>query len=125
VIRLEINLSELSGNKLKADLKASRVNKSYHNKHKNGSGNFGFVIVYELEGLKDVGCGMKVPNEEWFQLSGDYDSNKKLYHLDFGTYARPINRIPIEYNYDRLKAYMEEFIKEYLKLKASGLDQSL
>jgi hypothetical protein len=115
VIRLEINLIELSGNKLKADLKASRVRMSYHNKHKDGSGNFGFVIVYELEGLKDIGCGMTAPNESWFDLNGDYDNTKRVLNLTFGTYSRPISRIPKEWRYTELKAYMTSFIEAKLK----------
>lgn len=112
---MEINLSELSGNKLKADLKASRVRMSYHNKHKDGSGNFGFVIVFELEGVKDIGCGMTAPNEKWFQLSGDYSSTKKILDLTFGTYSRPINRIPKEWRYAELRDYMDTFIQERFK----------
>ena len=107
-----MNFLELKGTKLRADLKASRVQKSYNNKHKDGSGNFGFVIVFELEGLKDVGCGMKVPNEKWFQISGNYRPDKECYCLDFGSYSRPINHIPRDWNYQQVIAYMAEFISK-------------
>lgn len=109
-----MNFKELSGNNLKRDLKASSVRKSYENKHKDGSGNFGFVIVFKLEGLKDIGCGMKAPNDRWFQISGDYRPDKECYHLDFGSYSRPINHIPSEWNYQQAIEYMAKFILEHM-----------
>lgn len=109
-----ITFLELKGTTLRSDLKASRVQKSYNNKHKDGSGNFGFVIIFELEGLKDVGCGMKAPNERWFQISGDYRADKGCYSLSFGSYSRPINHIPSEWNYQQIIDYMAKFIQEHM-----------
>jgi hypothetical protein len=111
---IRMKFLELKGTKLRTDLKASRVNKSYNNKHKDGSGNFGFVIVYDLEGFKDVGCGMKEPNSKWFQISGDYRADKEFYSLSFGSYSRPINRIPLEWNYQQVIEYMAKFIQEHM-----------
>lgn len=105
---------ELKGTSLRASLKASRVSMSYHNKHKDGSGNFGFVIVFKLEGVKDIGCGMTAPNDRWFQLSGNYRATKECYSLDFGSYSRPINHIPSEWTYDQMIIYMTEFISKHM-----------
>jgi len=112
-----MQLSELSGVILRNELRVSRVRQSYHNKHKDGSGNFGFVIVIEKEGFVDVGCGQKAPNESWFQLSGNYTAEKRLYGLNFGDYARPICRIPNEWTFSELKKYMLGFIDAHEKSK--------
>lgn len=112
-----INLLALKGTQLRKDLKATRVCMSYHNKHKDGSGNFGFVIVFDLGGLKDVGCGMKAPNERWFQISGDYTPNKECYHLSFGNYSRPIISLPNEWSYLEILAYMSQFITKSISEK--------
>lgn len=111
---IRMKFLELKGTQLRKDLKASNVNMSYHNKHKDGSGNFEFVIVFKLEGLKDIGCGMKAPNDKWFQISGDYRPDKECYHLDFGSCSRPINKIPIEWNYQQIIEYMAKFIQEHM-----------
>ena len=105
---------ELKGTKLRKDLKASRVTKSYENKHKDGSGNFGFVIVYNLEGFKDIGCGLKTSNDKWFQLSGNYRPNGECFSLQFGSYSRPINHIPSEWNYQQIVEYIIKFIAEHI-----------
>lgn len=105
-----MNLNELSGVILRKELRVSRVRQSYHNKHKDGSGNFGYVLVIEKGGLKDVGCGQTAPNESWFQLSGNYTAQKQLYGLTFGDYSRPISRIPNEWTFTELKKYMLGFI---------------
>ena len=105
-----INFKELSGVTLKNALFASRVRKSYENKHKDGSGNFGFVIVYEKEGMKDIGCGMQTKNEHWFQLSGNYTMDKTCYGMDFGDYARPIHQVQTDWIFTQLIDFMRRFI---------------
>lgn len=112
MITMVMNLDVLSGSTLRKALNASRVRMSYHNKHKDGSGNFGFVIVYEHDGVKDAGCGMTVANESWFQLSGAYTGQKQVYGLTFGTYSRPISRIPNEWTYQQVLDYMLRFIEQ-------------
>lgn len=107
-----MELRELNGVVLRNALKASRVRMSYHNKHKDGSGNFGFVIVFEKEGMVDVGCGMQAKNEAWFQISGNYTAEKQLYGLYFGDYSRPINSIPNEWTFRELSEYMKQFIAQ-------------
>ena len=108
--KIMINLSELSGVTFRNALNASRVRKSYENKHKDGSGNFGFVIIFEKAGVKDVGCGMTAPNETWFALHGHYTPQKQVYGLNFGDYSRPISRIPDDWTFKQLKDYMWTFI---------------
>jgi len=70
--RASLTISQLSGLKLKEDIGFSRATKRYHNKHKDGSGNFGFTLV------KD---------DAWFNLSGDYDSKGNVWSLGFGKYS--------------------------------------
>jgi hypothetical protein len=122
-VKCVINLNELSGVTLRNALNASRVRMSYHNKHKDGSGNFGFVIVFEHEGVKDAGCGITVPNETWFQLSGSYNAQKEIYSLDFGDYARPIGRIPRDFSFGELKTYMEITIAQVEDAKIKSTNQ--
>lgn len=107
-----MELRELNGVVLRNALKASRVRMSYHNKHKDGSGNFGFVIVFEKEGMVDVGCGMQAKNEAWFQISGNYTAEKRLYGLSFGNYSSATARIPNEWNFSELTNYMLKFIAQ-------------
>jgi hypothetical protein len=107
-----VQLNELSGVILRNELKASRVRMSYHNKHKDGSGNFGFVVVFEKEGLVDVGCGIKAKNEAWFQINGNYTPEKRLYGLSFGNYSSATARIPQEWNFAQLSEYMKKYISE-------------
>ena len=105
-----MQLNELSGVILRKELRVSRVRMSYHNKHKDGSGNFGFVIVIEKEGMVDVGCGIQAKNEAWFQISGNYTAEKRLYGLSFGDYSRATIRLPNEWNFSEIIAYMKQFI---------------
>ncbi len=92
------------------EVKASRCVMSYHNKHKDGSGNFGFVIVFAHEGTKDAGCGIRVANESWFALHGHYSSQKQVYGLNFGDYSRPISQIPNDWTFAQISEYMNKFI---------------
>lgn len=89
---------------------ADNVRQSYHNKHKDKSGNFGIVIRFELGGKIDAGCGMMVDNDAVYELHGDYASDKTLYNLCFGTVSRPITPIPEGLNYAQIVEYMNTWI---------------
>lgn len=65
-------VKELNGRKLKKDLEADVVRKTYHNKHVDGSGNFGFVIRRQ---------------NQLYRIDGDYNRFGQITHLDFGDYA--------------------------------------
>ena len=106
-----MRFEELSGNRLKKALEATRTVKSYHNKHVDGSGNFGFVIVFKRsDALKDVGCGMKVADEKWYNLHGNYTTDKTIYGLSFGDYASAGASIPNEWNFRQLIDFAKRFI---------------
>lgn len=68
-----MQIDELKGSKIKKDIEAKTVRKEYHNKHKDGSGNFGFV--------------MKFPNGNLYRLDGNYNKDGKVYYLDYGKYS--------------------------------------
>lgn len=68
-----IKINQITGNKIKKLTGAERVRKSYHNKHKRGSGNFGFVVVF--------------PNNDWYRIDGDYGVDGVVYNLRVNTYG--------------------------------------
>jgi len=70
-----MEIKELNGRKLKKDLEAGIVRKTYHNKHVDGSGNFGFIIRRGNDG------------QYWYRIDGVYDKNGRITHLDFSDYA--------------------------------------
>lgn len=91
----------LSGTKLKKDLGAVRVSKSYHNKQKSGSGNFGFVMIFKTDKPK--------PHDEaWFRLSGVYDSGGKIVSLGFGRYSSAGSRGIETFTYTELVSYIKQ-----------------
>jgi len=65
-----LTLNELKGQKLKRDLKLDSAIKSWHNKHKDGSGTFGFMLT---KGTK------------WVRLAGSYTPTGKVYNLTIET----------------------------------------
>ena len=65
-----MQFSELKGPRIKKSLNLKRISKNYHNKHKSGSGNFGFFMVTQ--------AGDK------FDLRGMYDSTGRITSLSFG-----------------------------------------
>lgn len=85
-----MKISEITGSKLKRDLEAKRALKSYHNKHRDGSGNFGFVVVFDdPRGLT---------GERWFRIDGDYSSTGEIRSLSAGPYAEAGHAVsPISY----------------------------
>jgi len=87
-----LKISELKGLKIKKDLRkagipVSHVIKRYHNKHKDGSGNFGFTVR--------VGNGW---NDLWFTIDGEYNQNGEVTVLEIKDYG---------YSGDRLDEFLE------------------
>lgn len=73
-----INIDNLNGTKLKNILGAKRVRKIYHNKHRSGSGNFGYVVIFYPD--------------DWFRFDGSYSSSGYILDLRVSTYgSRDIN----------------------------------
>ena len=70
-----MKIKELNGRKLKKDLEAVLVRKTYHNKHVDGSGNFGFIIRRGNNG------------QYWYRLYGDYNKRGEIIRLYFSDYA--------------------------------------
>ena len=69
-----MQIDELKGHKIKKDIEAETVRKEYHNKHKDGSGNFGFSIKYP-------------ENNTLYRLDGEYNRDGRIYYLDYGKYS--------------------------------------
>jgi hypothetical protein len=109
---IKMNLDALSGCVLRKALNASNVRMTYHNKHKDGSGNFGFTIIFKKDGVKDVGCGMTAPNDVWYSMHGYYNSIKQVYALHFGTYSSAGVRMPDDWTFRQVIEYCKRFIAE-------------
>src|SRR6266446_4099341 len=78
-----VRVGEFTGAKLKKDLAAIRAIKRYHNRHKDGSGNFGFTIVrFDPSLLNTYHQG-----ERWFDINGDHGSNGCIIHLRAGLFS--------------------------------------
>ena len=88
-----LTLNELKGQKLKKDLKLDSAVKSWHNKHKDGSGNFGIMLT---KGTK------------WVRLAGFHTPSGKVYNLTIETAEHAPKSISA-------KTY-EELIKQLGKL---------
>ena len=85
-----MKISEITGSKLKRDLGGKRALKSYHNKHRDGSGNFGFVVVFDDPG--------GLAGERWFRIDGEYSSTGEVTRLSAGPYAEAGHAVfPISY----------------------------
>jgi len=77
-----MKITELNGRKLKSLIEGcTSAGFIYHNKHKDGSGNFG--IYLDIQGNK-------------YRLDGEYNSNKTITSLRFGKYGGA--GVPIPYN---------------------------
>jgi hypothetical protein len=110
--KYQANFNELSGVNLRNETGATRAIKSYNNRHKDKSGNFGYVIVFNHGGMVDAGYGMKTENRTVFELSGAYASDGTLYNLRFGDVGRCSSIIPEGYNYTQIIQFMNIFIKQ-------------
>jgi hypothetical protein len=84
-----VRVGELTGSKLKKDLGAIRAIKRYHNKHRDGSGNFGFTIVKHDPALENT----YHEGERWFNVNGDYAGNGCVVRLDAGLFSQAPSRI--------------------------------
>ncbi|MCL4343900.1 MAG: hypothetical protein JRN26_04685 [Nitrososphaerota archaeon] len=91
--RTGIGMEELTGPKLKKVLGAKSIGKSYHNKHKDGTGNAGYVIVDK--------------NGKWYQLNVTYDSRGEIYDASFGPYGSAPGRLSAK-SYDELVRQIKE-----------------
>jgi hypothetical protein len=118
--KFEANFAELNGAKIRNELGATRALKSYHNKHRDKSGNFGLCVVFRLEGLIDVGCGMQTQNRDVFEIHGDYATDGTLYNLSFGEVGRCSSPIPEGYNYSQIIVFMNQYIRQYQDAKKAG-----
>jgi uncharacterized protein with NRDE domain len=98
-----LNFSALSGPKIKKFSGADRAVKRYHNKHKRGSGNFGFNIVWGTWGE---------PNYINIDLNGDYDPSGEIYNLSVHEYG---NRNSREYD-EKIKTVYRA-LKELVEVK--------
>jgi hypothetical protein len=76
-----IHISDITGPALKKHLGVRVAVKRYHNKHKDGSGNFGFTLY---------------KGEQCYDLAGSYDSTGKVYSLQFGTCSRIFGDVTTE-----------------------------
>jgi hypothetical protein len=94
----QIKINELKGTRLKRDLGLLRAIKSYQNKHKDKSGNFGFVLVFE-----------KDKKEVWFRLDGDYNKNQEIINLKADFYGGYIEEHEEEYK--KIFSYIENLKK--------------
>jgi len=63
---------DLNTKRIKQLLGAERVRKIYENKHVDGSGNLGIVIV---------------KNDLWYRIDARYNAEKEIYELNYGDYG--------------------------------------
>ena len=70
-----MKLNEIKLSQIKKNFKFKTASFRYHNKHKDGSGNFGTNLTKGTWGQNDW--------QNW-EISGEYDNNKELYCLNFG-----------------------------------------
>ena len=92
-----LSKSDLSGVRMRKGLGIEAVRKSYENKHVDGSGNFGYVLV-------------KSPRD-WYRIDGFYNSKgeiTKLYVSPYGSGGR--REIPPESNLDESLTIIKDFI---------------
>ena len=59
-MQTQIKINEMKGTQFKKDLGLLRAIKSYQNKHKDQSGNFGFVLVIEKEKKNYIICEKRI-----------------------------------------------------------------
>ena len=81
---------------MKKSLGAQRVIKRYHNKHVDGSGNFGFTIIH---------------TNVWFTLNGSYDESGVLLYLYVDNYSYGMRRFVLQ---DDVMAQIRDFIDNRL-----------
>ena len=87
-----MKVRELKGSKIKRELKKRDINivrvvKRYHNKHKDGSGNFGFTIVTNPTGNTEKDKWGRFKYEKWHSLDGEYNTDEEIFVLRFGSFS--------------------------------------
>lgn len=112
--------SELNGARMRKDLDATRVIKSYENKHKDGSGNLGFVLRYKrAQAYTTTGPYPQLIDEDWFNLSGEYRPDGTFYSLRIGAYISaglPIDLEQPNLDFDMLMNIIRDFVQEHKQL---------
>ena len=108
-----MKFEDLTGPKLKKALDAKRVRLTYHNRQNGGTGNFGFVIIFG-DKTKDY---KEDRNEKWFRIDGDYNSEKTIRHLSFGSYSGGGARGLEDMSWLELVAYMKDYVKKSINMK--------
>ena len=105
-----INLTELNSISLRKATGASRVRMSYHNKHKDNSGNFGITIIFERDGLVDAGCGIKTQDRSMYDISGMYAPDGSIYSLSFGALYQAGSRGLEDMSFEQFVEYAKKYI---------------
>jgi hypothetical protein len=100
-----MNFNDLDLKKIKKTLNFKKASLRYHNKHKDGSGNFGTNLTKGTWGEKDW--------ENW-EISGEYDNNKNLYVLRFG---KCYGGIGTKYSPDNIEEFIGIIQKHILESK--------
>jgi len=91
---VQLTIDELKGNRLKKDLGLDVASKIWDYKHKDGSGDFGFMLK---KGVK------------WVKLTGSYTPSGKVYGLMIETSEHAPQAIPVEIRtYEDLINYLRE-----------------
>ena len=101
----KVKIEDIKGHRIKKDLQGkeipiNRVIKRYHNKHKDGSGNFGFTIR-----VKDDN------DETWHTMDGEYNSNGEITILEISNFQYS-NRKPLSTeSYEAFIGDLERYFK--------------
>lgn len=99
-----MKFDDINGRKIKSDAEnldsSDSVSQSYHNKHVDGSGNFGIVVKVQIpEGERpDSPLGGKKEYNWVAKITGRYDEEKNIGVLKAGTYSGVGSKIPADYD---------------------------
>lgn len=100
-----MKINELNGRKMKKDIvDCSRCIKRYHNKHVDGSGNFGFTVVVR---------------DKWFTIDGNYDSEGNVHSLSYGLYAYGTRKTKADDDYNTFIAKFNKMVEDYFTEKVA------
>lgn len=107
-----LSIGQLQGPRLKKAIGARQVVKGYHNKHKDGSGNFGIVIrMYDPHGMGGEAC---------YELHGDYGVTGRITDLNFGTCSGPGSPVPLT-GFEELVQAIKERIQKLVEFEEARL----
>jgi hypothetical protein len=110
-----INLNQLKGTTLRKIFGATRTAFGYHNKHKDGSGNFGINIIFEREGMIDAGCGIKTQDRSIYDITGAYQPDGSLYSLSFGVLYQAGSRGLEDMTFEEFVEFAKKYIETWNK----------